>query len=192
MNTDRSYGSVAKWFHWITAVFFLASYCAVYFRHWFTEEKTSANWTALQLHLSIGISIAVIVILRVLWRNMNERPKPEPGSRLEQMAARLGHYTLYAMMMIIMPLTGYLGTGANTEFFFLFEIPRFEETPLFATLINSGVVGSYEEFEKPLDFIHKNVGGAWLVWMLILGHMGAALHHHFVKGDRTLQKMTTG
>ena len=45
----------------LTALLFLASYVSVYYRHWFTEDKTPENWTALQLHLSIGITIAVVV-----------------------------------------------------------------------------------------------------------------------------------
>ena len=48
---------------------------------------------------------------------------------------------------------------------------------------------NFKEFEKAIDFIHKDIGGAWLVWLLILGHVMAALYHHFVKKDRTLQKM---
>ena len=47
-----------------------------------------------------------------------------------------------------------------------------------------------ETFENPIDFIHKEVLGAWLVWMLIAGHIMAALYHHFVRKDRTLKKMT--
>ena len=49
---------------------------------------------------------------------------------------------------------------------------------------------SFETFENPIDFIHKEVLGAWLVWMLIAGHVMAALYHHFVRKDRTLKKMT--
>ena len=49
----------------------------------------------------------------------------------------------------------------------------------------------FEQFEKPIDFIHKQVLGSRLVWLLILGHVLAALHHHFVKKDKTLQKMTS-
>ena len=71
-NTTKSYGSIAKWLHWVTAGLFLSSYIAVYYRHWFTEEKTPENWTALQLHLSIGVTIGVIVMLRVLWKILNQ------------------------------------------------------------------------------------------------------------------------
>ena len=92
--------------------------------------------------------------------------------------------------MIIMPVTGYLGTGANTEYYFLFDITKFEDTGLFKLLVSEGMGLSFSEFEKPIDFIHKNILGAWLVWLLILGHASAALYHHFLKKDRTLIKMT--
>jgi len=188
-NTADNYGSIAKWLHWGTAILFLGSYLSVYYRQWSTEAKTPENWTALQMHLSIGVTIAVIVVLRVLWRLGNRTPDLEPGSKLEHRAAKLGHLALYAVM-IIMPVTGYLGTGANTEYFFLFDIPSFKSTELFAN--NFGMNMTFEEFEKPFDFVHKKIMGEWLVWLLILGHALAALYHHFVKRDRTLRRMTNG
>ncbi|MCF2907147.1 cytochrome b [Pseudoalteromonas sp. DL2-H2.2] len=190
-NTARDYGTIAKWLHWGTALLFLAAYVSVYYRQWFTEAKTPQNWTALQLHLSFGVSIAVIVALRLIWRWLNTQPTAEPGTRIEHLAAHLGHYALYAVM-IIAPLTGYIGTGVDTEFFFLFDIPKFESTALFTALVEQGMGLSFAEFEKPIDFIHKEILGAWLVWILILGHIAAALYHHLVKRDRTLLKMTHG
>ena len=190
-NSKTDYGLIAKTLHWTTALFFLGSYVSVYYRQWFTEKQTPENWTALQLHLSIGISLAVIVFLRILWRINSVAPADEPGTRLEHLAAHLGHYALYAVM-IIMPITGYFGTGAATEFFFLFDVPKFEDTQLFQWLVSDGLGLSFKEFEKPIDYVHKNIFGAWLVWMLIAGHVLAALYHHFVKKDRTLKKMTRG
>ena len=188
-NTSDNYGLVAKWLHWGTAILFLGSYVSVYYREWFTEARTPENWTVLQLHLSIGMTIAVIVVLRILWRISNRSLDPEPGGKLEHRAAKLGHLALYAVM-IIMPVTGYLATGVNTEYFFLFDIPSFKSTELFANIF--GMDMTFEEFEKPLDFIHKKIMGEWLVWMLILGHALAAMYHHFVKRDRTLSRMTIG
>ncbi len=189
MNTPGSYGAIAKWLHWGTAGLFLAAYATVYYRHWFTEDKTPESWTALQLHLSVGVSIAVFVALRIIWRKLDSTPAPEPGTTMEHLAAKLGHYALYGIM-ILMPVTGYLGTGAPTEFFFLFDIPKFESTALFQHLVANGLGMSFKEFEAPLDFLHKDIGGALLVWILILGHAVAALYHHFIKQDRTLAKMT--
>lgn len=190
-NTATDYGSVAKWLHWGTALLFLAAYASVYYRHWFTEAKTPENWTALQLHLSFGVTIAVVVALRVIWRVMNRQPQDEPGTKLEHFAAHAGHFALYGIM-IIAPVTGYIGTGVNTEFFLLFDIPKFESTAVFHSLIAEPFGLTFKEFEKPIDFIHKNILGEWVIWLLIAGHAGAAMFHHFVKKDRTLRKMTLG
>ena len=188
-NSAHSYGAVAKWMHWLTALLFLASYVSVYYRYWFTEDKTPENWHVLQLHLSVGMIIGVLVVLRIIWKIMNRSPDPEPGTRLEHLAAEMGHYALYAVM-VAMPLTGYLGTGANSEYFFLFDIPSFKDTALFEAWFALDM--TFEEFEEPIDFIHKDILGAWVVWLLILGHVLAALYHHFIRGDRTLRKMTNG
>lgn len=190
-NTAENYGSIAKWLHWCTALFFLAAYCAVYYRHWFTEKDTPENWIALQLHLSVGVTISVLVVLRIVWRNMNQNPDPVPGTKLEHWAARTGHYTLYAVM-IAMPVSGYIGTGVHTEYFFLFDIPKFENTNVFKWWVTDLTGLNFKEFEKPVDYFHKNIMGAWVVWLLIAGHAAAALYHHFVKNDRTLKKMTSG
>lgn len=188
-NTAVQYGTIAKWLHWSVAGLFLAAYMAVYYRQWFTDKGTDVNWTALQLHLSFGVTIGVLVLLRVIWRLMNRQPDPVAGTRLEHLAAHLGHYALYAVM-IVLPITGYLGTGVATEWFFWFDIPKFEQTWLFEWLVVGQLGLDFVTFERPVDFIHKEILGKWLAWLLIVGHAGAALYHHYVKKDDTLRKMT--
>lgn len=190
-NSTTDYGSVAKWLHWTIALLFLASYCTVYYRHWFTEDKTPENWLALQLHLSVGITIGALVILRMIWRSMNPAPDPEPGSRTAHLAAHIGHYALY-VVMILMPLTGYIGTGVDTEYFSWFDIAKFESTSLYQLVVTDWMGLNFDEFEAPVDFIHKELMGVWLLWMLISGHAMAAIYHHVVKKDRTLKRMTSG
>ena len=187
-NTTEHYGRLAIWLHWGTVFLFLLAYCAVYYRHWFTEKQTTENMVALQLHLSAGVSVGVIVILRIFWRFTNVQPKLEPGPRWQHILAHMGHFLLYAIM-ILMPLSGYIGTGIATEYFYLFSIPKFEETWMFDVFVRDYLGLTFKEFEAPVDFFHKNIMGAWLVWMLILGHAGAAIYHHFRLKDRTLVKM---
>jgi len=189
LNTQHSYGAIAKALHWSMAFLFLMSYCTVYFRHWFTEDKTSENWIALQLHLSVGVTIGALVGLRILWRLMNSQPAPEPGSAWMHRAAHMGHYLLY-LAMILMPLTGYIGTGVNTEYFLLLDIPKFESTQLFETVVENGLGMSFEAFEKPVDNFHKEVIGEYVLLALIAGHIVAALFHHVILKDRTIKKMT--
>lgn len=185
-NTEHDYGTIARYLHWGMAILFLLSYCAIYYRHWFTEEDTPANWIALQLHLSIGLTIAAFVVLRIIWRLTNRPPPLEPDTPLAHRAARSGHFLLY-VVMVVMPVTGYVGTGVNTDFFFLFEVTKFEDTQAFAWLSATLAVGA-EEFEDFVDEIHET-GGAAVVWVLIAGHAAMAVYHHFVKKDRSLLKM---
>jgi cytochrome b561 len=143
--------------------------------------------TALQIHLAVGVTIAAIVVLRVVWR-MTHRPPPfAPGPKWQHTAAHLGHYLLYGFM-ILMPITGYLGTGVATEYF---GIPKFADTPLFAWLITDRLGMTFQDFEKPIDFFHKN-SGAYILWVLILGHAAAALYHHVKLRDDTLTRMLPG
>lgn len=190
-NSTIAYGTIAKTLHWTTALLFLCAYVVVYYRQWFTEKDTPENIIAVQLHFSFGVTIGVIFLLRVLWVLYDQKPKPVSGSTLAHLAAKTGHIVLY-LMILVMVVTGYMGTGANTHFFYLFEIPKFSDTWLYTNVIEEYWFGmTFKEFEKPLDFIHKDIGGALLVWMLILGHVIAALYHHYVKGDDTLKRMTT-
>ncbi len=189
-NDSFNYGVFARSLHWIIAALFLAAYVSVYFRRWFTEADTPINLTALQLHLSFGVTIMVFVILRVIYKLSDKAPQDPPGPAWEHRLAHIAHYTLYAVM-IIMPITGYLGTGLATQFFWMFEIPQFQDTWLFELIVQNMLGMNFEQFEAPIDFIHKN-GGAYIVWVLIAGHVAAALYHHFVRKDGVLVRMTTG
>ncbi len=44
--TTKNYSSIAKWLYWSTALLFLGANVSVYYRHWFTADKTPENWTA--------------------------------------------------------------------------------------------------------------------------------------------------
>lgn len=139
----------------------------------------------MQLHLSFGVR----VLLRVIWQWVNIQPSEDPGTPVEHKSAKIGHYLLYAIM-IAMPVTGYIDTGVATEFFFLFDIAKFPDTWVFINFIEQGMGINFLDFERPFDFIHKQILGVWLAWMLISGHIFASLYLHFVKKDRTSKKTT--
>ncbi|NTS75779.1 cytochrome b [Catenovulum sp. SM1970] len=189
-NSRKTYGTIAKYLHWITALLFLGAYLSVYYRQWFTIKDTPENWNALQLHLSFGITIGVLVLLRVIWRLTERAPDLEPGSAITHFFAHIGHYVLYAVM-IIMPITGYMATGASNDFFFLFSIAKFEDTWLYTDFFVNTLGITVSDYEQTFDYIHKDILGAWGVWLLILFHILAALYHHYIKQDDTLIKMTS-
>jgi cytochrome b561 len=180
-----TYTRTAIALHWIVAALFLASYVSVYYRRWFTEPKTPENLTALQIHIAVGLSIAAFVALRVFWRWRNPPPPDLPAPDWQHRAAHAVHMALYAFM-IMMPITGYLGTGVASDYL---GIPKFEDTWLFQAVIADGLGLTFKEFEVPMDFLHKN-SGAYVLWVIIAAHVAAALYHHGVLRDATLRRMT--
>ena len=186
-NTEYTYGIIAISLHWIVAFAFILNYAIAYYLDWFVEDKTEQSRAILSYHYSIGMSVIVFIVLRIVWRLMTKQPNEVPGSRMEHLAARGAHIMLYAVMIIV-PLSGYLGTGGPSQLFFFIDIPRFADTQIFKTVVEGWMSLEWDQFEAPMDFIHKQ-GGAYVVWVLIAAHIGAALFHHFVRKDTVLKRM---
>jgi cytochrome b561 len=75
-----------------------------------------------------------------------------------------------------MPIVGYIANsayGAPTPFFGLAELPP--------------IVEKNEALSTPLFAIHRWVG--FLLIILVLIHVSAALYHQFIRGDNVLQRM---
>ena len=186
-NTDDRYGLIAIAFHWIVAAAFIVNYAVIYYLDWFVTPRTDDARMLMFYHKAIGVSVLTFVALRIIWKFMNKQPKDVPGTRFEHFAAHAAHVLLYAAMVII-PLTGYLGTGGPSQLFFTIEIPRFADTDIFKTVVEGWMGLTWKQFEQPIDFIHKK-GGTYVVSVLIATHAGAALYHHFVRKDMVLKRM---
>jgi len=197
-NTAERFGAVAKCFHWTMAVAFILAYIVVYYVIWFIDPETSIKPALfgiepngelvipiLNIHWVLGVSIGVLVIPRLIWRWINVEPSPVPGSALEHLLAKLAHWALY-LFMILMPLTGYLNTYDPTNFG-LFIIPAFRETALLHWIATTWQLTA-EQVETPIFAIHKFLGD-WVVWVVVLLHIAAALFHHRVRKDATLVRM---
>lgn len=183
-NTESSFGSVTKILHWTIAFCFLISYCSAYYGLWFTEDETYVNTIVIQIHQATGIVAAALVAVRVAWRLTSVLPNPPLASWYEHLAARVVHAALYGVM-IMMPVTGYFGTRRDTEFL---GITRFDYTSTW-TSIEHAFDMSWDRFEAPLDYFHRDLGGPAIVWILIAIHIVGALYHHYHRRDDTLTRM---
>lgn len=169
-NTTR-YGSVTRWFHWLMTVLIFQQFFKLADRinegeHWLGE--TFGPW-----HLSIGALILTLVVLRIAWVLSQIGHRPIHRGAMAPFV-RLGHFLLYAVMLL-MPITGIsymLGNGYGLTLFGIELARRTDvETPW---LLNIGSVHS------PL---------AWLLLALVIGHLIAALYHHWVLHDDTMKRM---
>ena len=195
VSTDRladvreGYTRTAKWLHWSIAVLILGAYCSIYYREWLTDVLAHDR-IAIQLHYSCGITVALLVIVRIGWRWRHAPPPPRAGSHFHRRAIGAGHLALYAAM-IVMPVTGFLSVAdfvskgkGHIDFWFVFKLDFLTGAEPFDRF---GLPLAL--FEDPAHRIHA-FAGAWIVWLLIAGHAAAAFYHQRVKRDGTLDRMT--
>jgi cytochrome b561 len=131
------------------------------------------------LHRSIGALIIPIILVRVVYR-LGHSPAPlsddiPPWQRL---AASATHYALYALL-VVQPFLGWIGTSAYPApivVFGLFELPP--------------IWHEDRAFSDQILLVHDLVGLA--IACLLAAHIGAALHHHFVRKDGILLRMVSG
>lgn len=174
-NTQTEYGYASIFFHWLTAFSIFALFALGYYMVDLTYYHTWYK-TAPALHKSIGILLFILMVLRLFWRTKQVTPDHLTShSNFERKAGKLIHSTLYALIFMVM-LSGYListADGRGIEVFELFVIPGF---------------GSFFENQEDLaGLVHK-----WLAYGLIalaLLHTLAALKHHFIDKDNTLNRM---
>ncbi|WP_334178015.1 cytochrome b [Pseudoxanthomonas sp.] len=184
-NTATGFGAIAKFFHWTSAAAFIGAYVVVYYIIWFMDDTSPASLPVLNIHWALGLLVGFMVLPRLMWRLLDVQPHDPPGSKLEHRLAHAAHWGLYGLL-IAMPLTGYLGTGAPTDFGF-FAIKGFNETSLFAWISHAFDV-TWDAFEAPIDVVHHFLG-KWIAWVIVVLHVVAALLHHWIRRDDVLTRM---
>jgi cytochrome b561 len=145
----------------------------------FTMTNLPLSPQKLQLyswHKWAGVTVFLLVLFRLAWR-VTHRPPALPAHlpRVIQLAAHAGHALLY-LLMIAIPLSGWLmssAKGFQTVWFGILPIPD--------------LVDKNQELGDLLQSVHENLNLLFAV--VIAGHVGAALKHHFIDKDDILIRM---
>lgn len=136
-----------------------------------------------QLHKSVGITILLAAILRILWRLTHRPPElPADMPAVEKLAAHAGHFGLYALMLAL-PLTGWALVSASVLHIptFLYGAIPWPDLPILSALHDKAPA------EAALKAIHAT--GAFGLIALVSLHAAAALRHHFIVRDDVLTRM---
>lgn len=168
------YTESAVWMHWITAILIAIILPLAWIMTSLPENDPSAGFYY-SLHKSVGITIFVVVVLRLLWRAVRHAPDmPRDVPPWAALAARVDHWLLYAIL-IIMPVSGYLlsvAGGYPVSFFGLFDLPGMAKN---------------ETLQSTAETIH--VIGRFFVYAFILLHLLGAIWHVAIRRDGVLERM---
>ncbi|HXV01334.1 MAG TPA: cytochrome b [Caulobacteraceae bacterium] len=192
MADARRYNAVAMSLHWLIAALILANIALAW---WFNglplgltpEIHGIQKARLLAIHKPIGITVLLLSLLRLAWRLIS-RPPPLPASVTgwERFTAN-SVYVLFYVVMIGMPLTGWIMVSASKtiatypiSFFGLFNWPAIG--PL-TTLPKAQMHQTHELFQN----LHS--WGAWLAYLLVILHVGAALRHLYLLKDDVFWRM---
>ncbi|WP_199098836.1 cytochrome b [Dyella sp. ASV21] len=172
-SNDRQWGSVAKFFHWTTALLILGNGVFGLAMDLASSPMQKINWLA--LHKSIGLTVLALFLLRLLWRMGDRRPAEDPAPRWQQLAAHAVHGLLY-LFIVALPLSGWWFNsvaGKPLQFFKLFNLPA--------------IAAANPDMRHLAHGIHEKL--FWILVAVLVLHVGGALKHHLFDRDNTLRRM---
>ena len=160
--------------HWLMLVLIGLTYACMEFRGYF-PRGSDGRALLKTLHFSVGLSVLVLVCVRIATRFTTTTPLIVPPLPPYLRLATWGmHLALYGLL-IAMPLLGWAMLSAQGNVIPFFGINLF---PL---------VGEDHALGDQLKDLHETIGNAG--YFLIGAHALAALFHHFVRRDNTLVRM---
>lgn len=135
-------------------------------------------WNPVPLHKGTGIIILLLSLIRLGWRFTWTMPAwPATMGHFQRLAAKFTHAALYALMLIV-PVTGWIMSSANNKY--PISIWGLFEWPKLAVAKGSALAEAAHEGHEVLGFLMAG---------LVVLHIAAALHHHFVIKDNILRRM---
>jgi cytochrome b561/polyisoprenoid-binding protein YceI len=190
-NSFQSYGSVAKTFHWLTALLIIAVIPLGGVANDLAHQIRSPGFAGTQadiaratllfsLHKTVGVAIFLTALARILWA----LTQPKPGllnanNRPEALAAETVHWLLYSSLLLV-PLSGWIHHAATPGFAPIWW-PFGQSLPF---------VPQSERVSEFFAGLHHVL--IRLLFVALFLHVGGALKHHFVDRDHTLKRMLPG
>ncbi|HMI18601.1 MAG TPA: cytochrome b [Sphingomonas sp.] len=167
---------------------------------------------AFQFHVSSGITILVLTVLRIIWRLTHKPPPFLPMAKWEKGLANVVHFLLYCAMLAA-PLTGWAMLSAHVDkpkpavegaapppqpigppkphqtlIWGVIPLPKLK--PI--TDIGQGPDGParLKETHEQFEDIHGTIG--WIFLFLLILHIAGALKHELIDKRRQLARMGVG
>ncbi|TFH41606.1 MAG: cytochrome b [Lysobacterales bacterium] len=175
LDAAGRYTKVAVTLHWLIATLVVTQLVLGWWMIEIPKQPVGVRAYWFNLHKSIGMTVALLVLVRIAWRLRHPAPSLPAGvPAWQRRAAAANHALLYACLLG-MPLVGFLGStfsGYPIKYFGIL-LPRwgFTSPPL-------------KDF-----FSAVHLGFAWIFMTLIALHTGAALKHLLINRDGVFWRM---
>jgi len=172
---EQRYSRTAMFLHWLVAILLLGQFAF----GWYLNDiprGIPARGYYVNLHKSTGILIGLLILVRLIWR-LTHAPPPLPDvmPAWQRRAAAASHRLLY-VLMLVMPLSGYVASNFSKHGVNFFNSIRLAPWGSDDKLI-------YAFFNQT----HKIT--SWLLLTLVILHVLAALKHLLVDRDTIFSRI---
>ncbi|MCO6381868.1 cytochrome b/b6 domain-containing protein [Oceanicola sp. 502str15] len=178
-NTPASYGTISKSFHWLTVLLILALWPLGWFANWWpydTQAAFDTKFLLFSLHKTLGVTLFVIALARVVWTLTQPHPRHISENRAEGLAASTVHWLLYGSI-IALPITGWIEHAASEGY-----------APILWPL-GQGLPFIPKSVPLSVAFAHMHVALTWVILGAVALHVAGALKHALIDRDGTLARM---
>lgn len=171
---NQRYTHTAIFLHWLVALGLVATFAL----GWYMEGLpfSPGKLKYISWHKWAGIALLGLAVLRLVWRLTHRAPAlPDGMGSGSRLAAHAGHLLLYVLMLAI-PLSGWLASSAQgvpVVWLGMWQLPDLVGK-------NQALGGFLQETHMVLNYT---------LLAVVIGHVAAALQHHFIKKDTVLQRM---
>ncbi len=174
-NTPERYGLISRALHWgIAALFFAQFFLGLGMEEW-AENSEALEQQLLNLHTSLGILLAGLVVIRVALSKI--QIEPTPPAHMGPWEVQLAKLVKMALNLLILftAFAGYMALASKGEapVFFGAQLPLF--------------ISESEALHELGEEAHELL--AFTTMTLVLLHAAAALKHHFIDKDDVLKRM---
>lgn len=176
-NNPARYGALSIGLHWLMLLLLAAVYASMELRGIF--PKGSALYNGMKAwHYMLGLSVFVLVWIRLAARLLTPTPAITPALPQWQMRFSLWMHAALYLLMIVLPLLGWLvlSAGGKPIPFFGLELPA--------------LIAENKGNARQIKDLHEAIATAG--YFLIGLHAAAALFHHYWVRDNTLRRMLPG
>ncbi|BFI97516.1 MAG: cytochrome b [Rhodanobacter sp.] len=158
--------------HWLTAVLVVVLFALAMVWDFFPRDVRKPMES---LHISLGIVLAVVLVLRLGWRMTRGRRLPLAVEGLQGVAAKAMHHLLYLLLaaQVILGIAWRWAQAETFQFFGLFPWRFASERR--------------RDLSHTFGNLHDVVG--WTIVVLAGLHAAVALYHHYAIKDGVLKRM---
>lgn len=167
------YGAVSRALHWGMALLFLWQFTGMATKYVLGRTPVTAFFVG--THVSVGSLLFLLILIRAVWglSQLRHRPPHEPGPLGK--LAWLGHLVLYLLMLIVPVLAVLRALGSGRGY------------SVFGVQIAAATGETIPWMVAPASLLHKPL--AWILLVLIAGHIAFAITHRVVWKDDILARM---